>query len=192
VAIPSGVSGRVRLLVGGKLEKGGAPSAQFTLSGTEEPVSGAIERTFTTARVGRGGRAQVPHDHLSDFYDVVLKKGATELKLERLAGQMGGRLMVEGFHPWLTPLEAAILAFAALLFVAVVDARVGLRGNGVTASGMALFFGWLVAAFATPIAVVSLALGGVVLGAMGGALTGAAVGAIVRKFVPHMQRRGAA
>src|SRR6266567_2666495 len=61
VPVPAGIAGRVRLLVSGALRQGGEPSVSFAFAGTAEPVEGRLERTYSTARVGRSGRARVAH-----------------------------------------------------------------------------------------------------------------------------------
>ncbi len=179
----------MRLLVKGELPKGGAPRAEFTLSGTREPIDGVLERTFATARVGRSGRAQVASDHVSEFHSATIAPGATALRLDRVVGKLGGPIQVFAYRHWLTPTELVLLSLLVLFLVAAVDAWAGLQGNTAVASGMALAFGLLVASYATPFASVGQALGGAVLGAMTGALAGSIAGAVMRKFVPQGRRR---
>jgi hypothetical protein len=190
IPVPPGAAGPVRLLVSGKLPEHGEPSVTFTLAGTKEPVEGKLERTYGYARVGRGTRARVAHDHTADYYPADLPSGAHELKLERLTGQLGSRLTVQIFRepiplaggPW-------ILAGLALLLACAADARLAQRNNLSVAAGMAVAFALLITYNATPAAAVGPAVGGVVLGALAGSLAGWAVGAIVRRMVPAAPRR---
>ena len=188
--IGGGATGAVRLLVSGRLAERGEPSVSFTLTGARDPVDGKLERTFGYARVGRGGRARVSHDHTSDFYDAQLLPGARELKLDRLAGQLGGALAVEAFRPPLPmPWGPWLAAGAALVLASLAEARLGRKNDLSVATGMAAAFGLLVTFNATPTAAVGPAVGGVVLGALTGALVGWVVGAIVRRLVPPVARR---
>ena len=193
ISVPEGVSGPVRLLVSGKLADRGEPSVTFTISGTKDPVDGRLERTFGYARVGRGGRARVAHDHTADFYPAQIPPGTRELKLERLQGQLGSRLSVAVYRE---PISIAggpwVLAALALLLAAVVDARLGLKNDLAVASGMAVAFGLLVTYNATPAGAAGPAVGGILLGALSGALAGWIVGAVVRRFVPQARKRSVA
>ncbi len=167
IAVPQGVSGRIRVLVNGKLKEGGEPSAAFRFTGAEEPIEGKLERTIGYARVGRGGRARVAHDHTSDWYEGKLPASATELRLSELRGQLGGRMQVAVYRDWLPHLLLLLAALAALLLAAVADARLGLKGNAAVASGMSLAFGLLVAFNATPASAVGPAVGGLAYAAFG-------------------------
>ena len=193
IAVPEGFSGPVRLLVSGKLAERGEPSATFIITGTKDPVEGKLERTFGYTRVGRGGRARIAHDHTADFYPAQIQPGARELKLDRLRGQLGSRLLVAVYRepipiaggPW-------VLAAVALLLAAIADARLGLKNNLAVAAGMAVAFGLLVTYNATPAAAVGPAVGGLILGALGGSLGGWLAGAVARRFVPQARKRGVA
>jgi hypothetical protein len=192
IPIPSGVAGAVRLLVSGKLAERGEPSVSFTLSGTREPVEGRLERTFSTARVGRSGRARVAHDHTADYYPATLPPGAQALKLDRVQGELGSRLRVEVFRE---PIPVAggpwILAALALVLVCVAEARLGMKNDLSVWTGMALAFGLLVTYNATPAAAVGPAVGGVILGAITGSLVGWFGSILARKLVAPPQRRPA-
>jgi hypothetical protein len=189
IPVPAGAHGNVRVLVHGKLGQGGEPSVSFTLAGSEPAIEGRLERTVGYARVGRGGRARVAHDHTADWFEGALPPGAVALRLARLQGQLGGRLEVAVYRQWLPRAWLWAVAAAALLLAAAADARLGLKGNSAVPSGMALAFGLLVAYNATPFSAAGPAVGGVVLGAMVGALAGAIAGVIGRKLVPHARRR---
>ncbi|MFL5272058.1 MAG: hypothetical protein ACJ79E_08340 [Anaeromyxobacteraceae bacterium] len=184
LAVPATAAGRVRFLISGRLPERGDPSASFTLTGTREPVEGKLERTYGYARVGRGGRARVAHDHTSDFYEAFIPAGTRALKLDRVVGQLGGRLRVEAFRdplpmPW-GPWAAAAIA---VLLASAAEARLGRRSDLSVAAGMAVAFGLLVTFNATPDSAVGPTVGGIVLGAMSGALAGWIAGVIVRRFV---------
>jgi hypothetical protein len=192
LAVPVAVAGPVRFLISGRLPERGDPSASFTLTGTREPVEGKLERTYGYARVGRGGRARVAHDHTADFYEAFIPEGTRALKLDRVAGQLGGRLRIEVFRdplpmPW-GPWAAAALA---VLLASVAEARLGRKSDLSVAAGMAAAFGLLVTFNATPDAAVGPTVGGIVLGAMAGALCGWIVSAIVRRFVQPAPKRDA-
>jgi hypothetical protein len=189
VLVPQGASGLIRVLVNGKLKEGGEPSVSFRFTGTEQPIEGKLERTIGYARVGRGGRTRVAHDHTSDWYEAKLPPGATELRLAELRGQPAGRLQVSIYRDWLPHPLILAAALSALLLAAAADARLGMKGNAAVASGMSLAFGLLVSFNATPGSAVGPAVGGVVLGAMVGALAGALAGWLGRKVVPAAKRR---
>jgi hypothetical protein len=189
VPVPPGASGRVRLLVSGRLPQRGQPSVLFTLSGPREPVEGQLERTFTFSRVGRRGRARVAHDHTADFYEASIPAGTAALKLDRVEGELGGPLYVSAYRdpvampwgPWLLALAATALACAA-------DARLGQKNQLGVAAGIAASFGLLVAFNATPASAVGPALGGVILGAISGSLGAWLIGLIVGRVVPPARR----
>jgi hypothetical protein len=192
VAIPEGVTGRVHVLVSGRLPDRGEPQVTFTLTGTEPPLEGHLERTIGTARVGRSGRARVAQDHTADYYAARLAPGARALKLERLSGELGSRLHVSVFRdPIPVPGGPWVLAALALLLACLADARMGKANHLAVAVGMAVAFGLLVTYHATPASAVGPAVGGVVLGALLGALGGWIVGAIVRRLVPPAPKRAA-
>jgi hypothetical protein len=192
IPVPPGAAGPVRLLVSGKLPDRGEPSVSFTITGTKEPVEGKLERTYGYARVGRGTRTRVAHDHTADYYPADLPADTSALKLDRLSGQLGSRLTVAVFRepfpfaggPW-------ILAGLALLLACAADARLAQRNNLSVAAGMALAFALLVTYNATPAAAVGPTVGGIVLGALGGSLAGWIVGAAMRQIVPAAPRRPA-
>ncbi len=189
VPVPGGASGRLRLLVSGKLPERGEPTVGFTLGGGRAPVEGKLERTYGSARVGRGTRVRVAHDHTADFYPVTLDDGARALRLERVGGQLASPLHVAAYRdplpfPWGPWLAAGI----ALFLACVAEARLGLRNDLAVPAGMALAFGLLVAFNATPASAVGPAVGGVVLGAISGALAGWMAGALVRRVVPPAPR----
>lgn len=191
IAVPGGIDGRIRLLVAGRLRDGGEPQATFVFSGTQQPIEGKLERTTSYARVGRLGRERVTHDHISDWYEGVLSPGVSGLRLDRLQGQLGGRLQVTVYRDWMPHGLQLIVSFLVLLLAALADARAGIKGYAAVYSGMSLAFGLLVSFNATPAAAVGPAVGGVVLGAMGGALAGAVADWLGRKLVPAARKRPA-
>ena len=194
VPVPAGFSGRVRLLVHAPLRPEGEPSVGFTLSGTAEPVDGKLQRTFSTARVGRSGRTRVAHDHTSDWFEASLAPGVSELKLTRLDGRPAGPLTVSVYRDPLPRGTLVALCALALLLAAAADARLGLKGNTAVAAGMSLAFGLLVASNATPTGAVGPSVGGVVLGAILGSLAGWIAELVMRRFVApgkrKLERRG--
>jgi hypothetical protein len=184
VSVPAGVGGRIRLLVTGKLRGSGEPSASYVISGAQEPIEGRLERTYGYSRIGRSGRARVAHDHVGDWYDAQLPAGLVDLTLQRLNGQLGGRLAVSAYRaPVPLPGGSWGLAALALVVAAVAEARAG-RKNGVAVpAGMALAFGLLVTYNATPLSAVGPVVGGVLLGALAGSLVGWIAAAIARRVL---------
>lgn len=190
IPVPPSGAGAVRLLVSGKLPDRGEPSASFAIEGTTPTVEGKLDRTYGYARVGRGGRTRVAHDHTSDYYPARLPDGARALTLTRLSGQLGSRLSVAVYRepmpiaggPWL-------LAAVALLLACAADARLGQKNNLSVTAGMALAFALLVTYNATPAAAVGPTGGGVVLGALTGSLAGWIVGVLVRQVVPAAPKK---
>lgn len=192
IPIPAGADGSVRVLVNGKLKEGGEATVSFVITGTEQPVEGKLERTFSTTRIGRSGRARVSHDRNTDFLEARIAPGAKELKLDRLQGQLGGRMQVLVYRELVPRWGVFVLAVLALLLVAFADARLGLRGNAVIAGGIGIAFGMLVYTNATPSAAVGPAIGALILGAAAGALAGSLAGWLLRKFVKTAKKRPSA
>jgi len=182
--LPAGAEGRLRLLIAGRLRDGDERSVSFAVSGPVPAVEGRIERTYGYARVGRGARTRVAHDHVADWYDAQVPAGTRELTLLRLSGQLGSRLLVAGYRP-LLPLPAApwLLALAALALAAAAEARLGRKNAVAVPSAMALGFGLLVTFNATPAQAAGPAVGALLLGAAGGALAGWMAGALARRLL---------
>ena len=179
--LPSFTPGRARLLVHANLPAAGVPQASFVLAGPNPPVRGHLERTISYARVGRGGRAAVPHDHSSAYLEAKLA-GARSISLERLDGETAGPLHVAVYRDLLPTAAHVALALLVLAVAAAAQARLR-RGSGAAFAGMALAFGLLVAENATPDAAVGTALGAVLLGGFTGAVAGALAGWIARRLV---------
>ena len=186
--IPPGVSGRVRVLVSGHL--GADPEVSFRVTGTEPALDGRLERSWSTARVGRGGRARVAHDHLADWYEATIPPGTTALRLERLQGKPGAPLALAVHREW-APRWLLLAAMGLALAAAVAaDARLGSRNDVAVPVAMMLAFGLLVDNNATPLSAVGPAMGGVLLGAMLGALAGALASFVGRRLLPAGRRPG--
>jgi hypothetical protein len=177
--LPASLSGRVKLLVHAPLPPGGTPRADFRLAGASAPLEGHVERTITSARVGRGGRANVAHDLNETWVHGAVATGATALTLERLSGQVGGPLEVSLFRDLLPPVGLWLLAAAALAAAAVAESRLR-KGSVAALCGMALGYGLLVAANATPSQAIGTSLGAVLLGGLGGALAGGLAALLAR------------
>jgi epoxyqueuosine reductase len=192
IPIPAGTDGSVRVLVNGKLKEGGEATVSFVITGTEQPVEGKLERTFSTTRIGRSGRARVSHDRNTDFLEARIPVGTKELRLDKLQGQLGARMQVLVYRELVPRWGVFALSVLALLLVAFADARLGLRGNAVIAGGIGLAFGMLVYTNATPSTAVGPAIGGLILGAAAGALAGSLAGWLVRKFVKTAKKRPSA
>lgn len=188
--VPAGVAGRVRVLVSGHLRQEGEPEVSFRITGTQPDVDGKLDRTWSTARVGRSARTRVAHDHLADWYEALIPARTTELRLERLSGQPAGPLVLDVYGElvprWLL-LAAMGLTLAA---AAAADARLGSRSEVTVPVAMALAFGLLVEYNATPHSAVGPAMGGVLLGAMLGALAGALAAWLGRQLLPARWRAG--
>ena len=196
--LPAGVSGRVRLLVSGRLVEQGEPSVSYTLSGTDRPVEGRLERLFSYARVGRSGRARVAHDRTGDMFTARIPAGTPALRLEAMQGHAGSALHVAVYRePVPVPGGPWLLALLATALAAAVDARLARKNELGVAAGMAAAFGLLVTFNATPAASVGPTVGGLVLGTIVGSLGGWVIDALVRRFVrperrPATAARGAA
>lgn len=179
--LPPETPGRARLLVHATLPATGVPRAAFKLGGANPPVQGHLERTISYARVGRGGRAAVPHDHSSAFLEANLS-GVPAIVLSALDGETAGPLHVSVYRDLLPRPLHLLLALAALALAAVAEARMR-RGSAAAFAGMALAFGLLVTENATPDAAVGPAFGAILLGAFSGAVAGAIAGWLARRFV---------
>jgi hypothetical protein len=183
IPLPPEAAGKVRLLVAGRLREAGEPSASYVLGGAEPAVEGRLERTYRQVRVGRGGRARVASDHTADWYDATIPAGAPELTLRRLSGQLGGKLLVSGHRPLLPAPWPWVLSLLALALAALAEARLGRKNAVAVPAGMALTFGLLVTANATPYTAVGPVLGAVALGAIVGSLGGWIAGIVARRLI---------
>jgi hypothetical protein len=189
-----GASSRLRLLVHAPLPPGGTPQVAFRFTAGAAPLSGEVERTDSYARVGRGNRAAVAHDHNEVWVHGALGPGATGLTLERIDGPLAGPLQVEVHVEWFSPLALVLSSLLVLVAAAIWEARLG-GGHFAALSGMALAYGLLVGGNATPNAALGPSLGAVLLGALAGALAGgllamlARLGPWARPAVPEPERR---
>jgi hypothetical protein len=166
--VPPGAGGPVLLLVSAHLATGGEPSISFTLGGFAAPVDGRLERTFSYARVGRGGRARVAHDRDSDWFEARLPDDAKAIRLDRAQGLNGAPLRVEVHRDRIPHLWAWILSGLVLLLAAAGEVRAGREEGGTLAAGVALGFGLVVSYNVTPSSAVAPSVWAVVLGAIVG------------------------
>jgi hypothetical protein len=169
--------------VRGQLPAGGTPVVAFRISGTEPAVEGKLERTYSYARVGRGGRAQVAHDRSALYLAAKVPAGGGALTLDRLTGDPVGPLSIS-VYPDRIP-GALHWALAVLVLLAAAAAEVRLRRSGIAAiAGIAISFGLLVTDNATPAAAVGTAVGALLLGAITGAAAGGLAAFLARRVVP--------
>jgi hypothetical protein len=183
IEVPAAASGKVRLLVSGKLRGSGEPSVSYVIGGTEPAVEGRLERVYRSVRVGRGGRGRVAEDHTADWYDAAIPAGTKALTLRRLSGQLGSKLAVSAYRPLLPAPWPWGLAVVALLLAALGEGWLGKKNAVAVPAGMALAFGLLVTANATPYAAVGPVVGAILLGAIAGSLVGWVAGAIARRIL---------
>jgi hypothetical protein len=177
--LPAGLSGQVKLLVHAALPPGGTPQADFRLGGGAAPLTGRVERTVSSVRVGRGSRASVAHDLNETWIHGAVAAGTAALSLDRLSGQVAGPLEVALYRERLPPLVAWALAALALAAAAVADSRLR-KGSVAALAGMALGYGLLVAGNATPSQAVGTSLGAIILGGLAGALAGGLAAMLAR------------
>jgi hypothetical protein len=170
--------GRLRLLVHAPLPAGGTPVVEFRFAGGAAPLSGQVERTVSYARVGRGSRAAVAHDHNEVWVHGVLGS-ATALTLDRIDGPLAGPLQVSVHEEWIPPLVLWLVSLALLLLAAIWEARLG-GGHLAPLAGMALGYGLLVHGNATPASAVGTSVGAILLGALAGALSGGLLAMLAR------------
>ncbi len=187
LVVPRG--GNVRVLVQAQLPPEGTPTIAFRLGGVQPPAEGRLERTYSYARVGRGGRTRVPHDHSSMFLEAHVAPGVP-VRLERLTGEIVGPLHVavfpEPLPTWLYVALAVVIAIGG----AIADARLR-KGNAAAVTAMALAFGIIVTENATPASALGTTFGAILLGAISGAIAGVVLAALARKIVPAPAGRGA-
>jgi len=183
VSLPQGIEGRVMVLASAKLG-GGEAGVAFRLSGFEPAVEGRLERTYATARVGRGGSTRVARDHDSDWYEARIPAGAREIRLERVQGLVAGPLRIAVFREWIPRPATWALAALALGLAAAADILAG-AGGGAVAAGVALGFGLVVSHNVTPARSVVPSLWAVVLGAIAGAPAAVVVRLVLRRLLPR-------
>jgi hypothetical protein len=168
-ALPAGVGGRVMVLVSTKLAPGLEPSVTFRLDGFDPAVEGRLERTYATARVGRGGSARIARDHDSDWFEARIPAGAKEIRLERAQGLVGAPLRIAVYRVWLPHGVVWVLALVVLALAAAGEVLAGVDHGSAIAAGVALGFGLVVGYNVTPARAVVPSLWAIVLGAIAGA-----------------------
>jgi len=156
---------------------------RFRLSGGAAPVEGRLERTVSYARVGRGARAAVKHDHASIWLEARLPAGAAALRADVLQGERAGPLRVTVFPDRLPAAAAWALAVAAVLVAAAAEARLRPGTNAAAVAGIAVGYGLLFAANATPDAAAGPAVGSLVLGLLLGAAGGGLAALLARRVL---------
>jgi hypothetical protein len=144
-------------------------SVTFRLEGFEPAVEGRLERTWATARVGRGGSARIARDHDSDWFEARIPSGAREIRLERAQGLAGAPLRVALYRVWLPHGAAWVLALVVLALAAAGEVLAGVDHGSAIAAGAALGFGLVVGYNVTPASAVVPSLWAIVLGAIVGA-----------------------
>ncbi|BDG05779.1 hypothetical protein [Anaeromyxobacter oryzae] len=183
IALPASTPSHVRLLVHVPLPQTGTPEVRFRITGTEPPAEGKLERTYSSARVGRSGRTQVAHDRSSTYVATRLAGGAPALVLDRLSGERAGDLQVAVFPDRIPPALHWTLAIAVVLLAAAAEARLR-KGSSAAVAGMAVAFGLLVADNATPTSAIGTTLGSVLLGGIAGAAAGGLAAFLAKRVVP--------
>jgi hypothetical protein len=183
VALPASTPSHVRLLVHVPLPRNGTPEVRFRLTGTEPPAEGKLERTYSSARVGRSGRTQIAHDRSSEYVAAKLAPGARALTLDRLAGETAGPLEVAVYPDRIPPALQWALAIATVIVAALAEARLR-KGSIAAIAGIGVGFGLLVTDNATPTSAIGTALGAVLLGAIAGAAAGGLAAFVAKRLVP--------
>jgi hypothetical protein len=176
-------AGRVRFLVQARLPREGTPQVDFRLAGAGASLAGHLERTVSYARVGRGSRAAVTHDHTATWLHGVLPVGGGAVSLERLRGEVAGPLHLAAYGDGLPGWALVALAALALSLAGAAEARLG-GGSTAPAVGMTVAFGLIVVGWATPGAAVGTALVAFMLGGMGGAIAGGLFAWVAKGVVP--------
>ena len=182
-ALPSGVGGRVMVLVSTKLAPGLEPSVTFRLDGFDPAVEGRLERTYATARVGRGGSARIARDHDSDWFEARIPAGAREIRLERVQGLAATPLRVAIHRVWLPHAVAWIVALLVVVLAAAGEVLAGADHGSAIAAGVAVAFGLIVGYNVTPARAVTPSLWAIVLGAIAGAPAAVALRLVARRVL---------
>jgi len=182
-ALPPGVDGRVMALVSTKLAGSAEPSVAFRVTGFDPPVEGRLERTFSTARVGRGGSARIARDHDSDWFEARIPAGAREIRLERVQGLAATPLRVAIHRVWLPHAVAWIVALLVVVLAAAGEVLAGADHGSAIAAGVAVAFGLIVGYNVTPARAVTPSLWAIVLGAIAGAPVAVALRLVARRVL---------
>jgi hypothetical protein len=189
--VPGSTQGSVRLLVHGDLSTQGAAAVDFELGGATKPLTGRIERSISTTRVGRRGVGQEAHERNSEFLDGSLAAGQSSLKLERVEGPLAGALDV-AVYPDRFPLGIDILVGAVVLaLAALLAARLQVGSDTVVLAGLAIGFGAVCHELVTPDSVVRPMIGAMIVGGIAGIAAGGLTGWGARKLLPAQQKRRA-
>lgn len=181
--LPESVSGPVRVFVHGAISVAGSTTVEFELGGFTGPVDGKLQRTVSTARVGRSGSSQQATERNSEFLDARLASGAHALKLERVDGPVAGGLDVrvynDRFPLWLDVAVAAL----TLIGIALLGVRLGVGTDTLVAAGVAVAFGAVGHEFVTPDSIVRPLVGAAIVAAVVGGAAGGALAWAARKLL---------
>ena len=150
VALPGTIQGPVRLLVHGNPAGDGAENVSIHLAAGSEDIHAEIGRSISSRRLGSRGRGKVVTAHNSAFVSANIARGVRELHLVTINGALSGPLQIEIFAEPIA-FNLLIATACALLLLAIALAAIGdanTRASGAT--GMALVYGLMVHADATP------------------------------------------
>jgi hypothetical protein len=189
VSVPQGTTAPLRLLVHGSLSAEGAASVDFEISGAKDPIVGRIERSTSTARVGRRGTATQVHEHTSEYLEAVLPAAQHELELTRLDGPLAGALDVRVFRDWFPQSLDVIVGACLLAIIALLAARLHVGSDTVVLAGLGFAFGVVGHEFVTPDAVVRPLVGSLIVAALAGGSAGGILAWAARQVLPAPAKR---
>lgn len=171
VWLTSDAGGASRLLVHGALAGAtGEAHVRFTFQAGDQQLRGELARTMVRTRVGRRGRASVPHGHDTVFLEGKLPPSARAIRLTRLDGPLRGPLELRIFRQRLGFWHWALLALGVAVSVSVLQIRRRYDLRATFAACGALVFGLLVYRFTTPADVLGGELGALLVAGVVAAL----------------------
>ena len=188
IALPEGAGGRLRLLVHGGLGSQGAATVTFELTGPTEPLSGTLERSVSTARIGRSGSATQMHERTSEYLDALMPGAQHSLKLDHLDGPLAGSLDVRVYPDRIPLIVGVLLGGLLLAIVALLAARLQVGSDTVVAAGLAVAFGAFGHQWVTPDSVIRPIIGALIVGALAGGAAGGILAWAARKVLPQRAR----
>lgn len=173
--------GRLRMLLHGKPAGAGAEEVEATLALGDKLVQGHISRSITHGRSRRGRSGTVVTEHDSEYVEIDVPDGASEITLRNLKGSLTGPLEVSLFRQPIPFLAEEIAAALVVLAAALIAARLRAGPNGVAAVGTAVVFGIGVYRYATPAQAVRPEIGSLIGGLVIGGIGGAVLAWVVRR-----------
>lgn len=181
--------GTARIAVSGELPSNRPGYVGYELHAGGEKILGAVQRTTTRIRIERA----VAHRHgeqVAELYTVTLPQGRSNIVLAQLGGELAQGLRVSVFDPPLPPWTLRAFAILAFVAVALLSWTGSEAASVTTAAGIAIGFGMLMSAMATPHRALEPSVRALALAVPTGVLASVVVMAVARRTGRAHDRTG--